>query len=42
MTNEELAKRVFPKKVAKKLKEIARPEKPKPESDSSSQEKNSR
>jgi hypothetical protein len=42
MTSDELAKRIFPKKVADKLKEIARPEKPKTESESSSQEKNNR
>jgi len=41
MTSEELAKRIFPKKVADKLKEIARPEKPQTESESSSQENRS-
>ena len=37
MTSEELAKRIFPKKVAEKLKEIAHPEKPQTESESPSQ-----
>ena len=42
MTSEELAKRLFPKKVAEKLNEIAHPEKPETDSESSSQDKDSR
>ena len=38
MTTDELAKRIFPKKVADKLKDIAHPEKPETESESSPQE----